>query len=259
VLTGADGRDMLAFGLSRGKPGVAGVRWCCFSRVLVYNGGMRSALATVALALLLPSAVMAAEIEGFDGGVFTNARLVHHFEFENCCWAITDELEPGNYALHLDPNTDEITFDGFESVTSIQVRVFDTEGGFAGVPSSAVIARGAGGDFAFRNAAELETWDTVTITSDDLGQLTGLPIGPIVSISFQASNENYGAYFDDILLELPDACYADFDGSGSLDLFDFLAFTNAFNTGDKVADCAPDGVLDLFDFLCFVNAFNLGC
>jgi hypothetical protein len=221
---------------------------------------MRPALATVAVcALLFPSAVKAAEIEGFDGGVFTNARMVHQFEFENCCWAITDALEPGNYALHLDPNTDEITFDGFESVTSIRVRVFDTEGGFAGMPSSAVIARGAGGDFTFRNAPELEKWGTVTITSDDLGQLTGLPIGPIVSLSFQASNENFGAYFDDIVVEPSESCYADFDGNGVLDLFDFLGFTNAFNAGDPAADCEADGALDLFDFLCFVNAFGAGC
>jgi hypothetical protein len=55
------------------------------------------------------------------------------------------------------------------------------------------------------------------------------------------------------------ACYADFTGDGALDLFDFLAFVNAFNAGEDRADCAADGALDLFDFLCFVNAFNQGC
>ncbi len=213
-----------------------------------------------ACALCLPIAASAgSEFEGFDGGVFTNPRIVHQFEYENCCWVITDELEPGNYALHLEPNTDGITFESFGGVKSVRVRVFDTEGGFAGVPSSPVIARGAGGDFTFRNASKLEAWDTVTITSDDMGQLTGLPIGPIVSVSFQASNENYGAYFDDIVLELEGGCYADFDGSGTLDLFDFLGFTNAFNAGEASADCAADGSFDLFDFLCFTNAFNAGC
>jgi hypothetical protein len=54
-------------------------------------------------------------------------------------------------------------------------------------------------------------------------------------------------------------CYPDFTGDGALDLFDFLAFVNAFNTDDPVADCDGDGDLDLFDFLCFVNAFNSGC
>jgi len=54
-------------------------------------------------------------------------------------------------------------------------------------------------------------------------------------------------------------CYADFTGDGTLDLFDFLGFVNAFNASDPAADCLADGVFDLFDFLCFVNAFNAGC
>lgn len=55
------------------------------------------------------------------------------------------------------------------------------------------------------------------------------------------------------------ACAPDLDGSGALDLFDFLAFNNLFNAGDPGADFTADGELDLFDFLAFVNAFNAGC
>ncbi len=58
---------------------------------------------------------------------------------------------------------------------------------------------------------------------------------------------------------LPPRCDADLDRSGSLDLFDFLAFLNLFNAEDPTADCTTDGAFDLFDFLCFVNAFNAGC
>lgn len=54
-------------------------------------------------------------------------------------------------------------------------------------------------------------------------------------------------------------CYPDFTADGQLDLFDFLAYVNAFNAGDLQADCDNNGALDLFDFLCFVNAFNAGC
>jgi hypothetical protein len=54
-------------------------------------------------------------------------------------------------------------------------------------------------------------------------------------------------------------CYPDLDGSGTLDLFDFLAFVNLFNTADPAADCDADAQFTLFDFLCFVNAFNGGC
>jgi hypothetical protein len=54
-------------------------------------------------------------------------------------------------------------------------------------------------------------------------------------------------------------CYADFDGDGDLTIFDFLAFQNAFDSGDSAADCDEDGSLTLFDFLCFQNAFDAGC
>ncbi|MEQ8318186.1 MAG: GC-type dockerin domain-anchored protein [Phycisphaerales bacterium] len=55
------------------------------------------------------------------------------------------------------------------------------------------------------------------------------------------------------------ACYADFDEDGSLTIFDFLAFQNAFDAGDLIADCDEDGSLTIFDFLCFQNAFDAGC
>jgi hypothetical protein len=55
------------------------------------------------------------------------------------------------------------------------------------------------------------------------------------------------------------ACIADCDGSGAVDLIDFLCFQNAFDAGDPKADCTGEGVLDVFDFLCFLTAFEDGC
>lgn len=54
-------------------------------------------------------------------------------------------------------------------------------------------------------------------------------------------------------------CIADCDGSGTVDLLDFLCFQNAFMAGDPKADCTADGVIDIFDFLCFQGAFEDGC
>ncbi|MFG0286386.1 MAG: LamG-like jellyroll fold domain-containing protein [Phycisphaerales bacterium JB039] len=54
-------------------------------------------------------------------------------------------------------------------------------------------------------------------------------------------------------------CEADFDGSGSLDFFDFLAFQNAFGASDLRADLDLIGLLDLFDFIMFQNLFGAGC
>ena len=60
-------------------------------------------------------------------------------------------------------------------------------------------------------------------------------------------------------------CYADCDGSGMLDIFDFLCFQNSFVNGEPYAcDCDTSTgtnppVCDIFDFLCFQNAFVAGC
>ena len=55
------------------------------------------------------------------------------------------------------------------------------------------------------------------------------------------------------------ACRADFNEDGTLDLFDFLAFMNAFDAGEALADFDFDGELTVFDFLAFQNRFDQGC
>jgi hypothetical protein len=57
----------------------------------------------------------------------------------------------------------------------------------------------------------------------------------------------------------PRPCYADCDGNGGLDIFDFLCFQDAFVAGDPYADCDGNNTLDVFDFLCFQDAFVTGC
>ena len=54
-------------------------------------------------------------------------------------------------------------------------------------------------------------------------------------------------------------CYADCDGSGGLDFFDFLCFQNEFAAKTAYADCDGSGGHDFFDFLCFQNEFANGC
>jgi hypothetical protein len=54
-------------------------------------------------------------------------------------------------------------------------------------------------------------------------------------------------------------CYADCDGSGELDFFDFLCFQNEFAAASAYADCDGSGSHDFFDFLCFQDAFAAGC
>ncbi|MFI4917509.1 MAG: M12 family metallo-peptidase [Phycisphaerales bacterium JB060] len=54
-------------------------------------------------------------------------------------------------------------------------------------------------------------------------------------------------------------CRTDLNKDGSVDLFDFLAFQTAFDSGNPTADFNNDTVLDVFDFLEFQNQFAQGC
>lgn len=52
------------------------------------------------------------------------------------------------------------------------------------------------------------------------------------------------------------ACIADFNGDGVKNILDFVAFQNAFTSGDLAADCNGDGLLNILDFVCFQNEFE---
>ena len=89
-----------------------------------------------------------------------------------------------------------------------------------------------------------------------------------LSFVFDTKDQYYNAYrgwqIDGIRWAVTDVvcgdgCYADFNGDGTLDFFDFLAYTNSFNAGEDNADCDNGGNLDFFDFLCYTNEFNAGC
>jgi hypothetical protein len=105
-------------------------------------------------------------------------------------------------------------------------------------------------------------WASDTATLDYFGMAVGVGRHAVVAGApgddTMAGEDAGSAYF--YRIDCPLDCYADFDGSEELDLFDFLAFVNAFNAGEESkADCDQNQSLDLFDFLCFVNAFNEGC
>ncbi|MFG0284140.1 MAG: GC-type dockerin domain-anchored protein [Phycisphaerales bacterium JB039] len=55
------------------------------------------------------------------------------------------------------------------------------------------------------------------------------------------------------------SCLADCDGSGALDVMDFVCFQELFSAGNLACDFDEDGMLTLFDFLAFQNEFAGGC
>lgn len=54
-------------------------------------------------------------------------------------------------------------------------------------------------------------------------------------------------------------CVADFNGDGTLDIFDVFNFLDAFNSGQGAADLNNDGVWDIFDVFIYLDLFNAGC
>ena len=81
--------------------------------------------------------------------------------------------------------------------------------------------------------------------------------------------ERYGVYFAVFTVT---GCVADVVGAGIpipdgiVDGNDFIAFFNAYASGDPLADVAgpgasgpPDGIIDGDDFIAFINAYAAGC
>jgi hypothetical protein len=55
------------------------------------------------------------------------------------------------------------------------------------------------------------------------------------------------------------ACRADFNGDGSVNVQDFLAFLQAFAGADPRADMTGDGSVNIQDFLAYLQLFAAGC
>jgi hypothetical protein len=87
-----------------------------------------------------------------------------------------------------------------------------------------------------------------------------------IRVRMNNAGTNYEDVSDRNFSIIAATCYADCDqttGPGTLDIFDFLCFQNAFvNREPYACDCdttTGQGICDIFDFLCFQNAFVAGC
>jgi hypothetical protein len=54
-------------------------------------------------------------------------------------------------------------------------------------------------------------------------------------------------------------CLVDLTGDGNVDIFDVLAFVDAYNNADLIVDYNGDNVINIFDVLAFVDLYNAGC
>ncbi|MCA9278060.1 MAG: hypothetical protein H6815_04640 [Phycisphaeraceae bacterium] len=64
---------------------------------------------------------------------------------------------------------------------------------------------------------------------------------------------------DNLTFEVDAGCYADCDGSGALNIFDYICFGNEYAAGTSYADCDGSGQLNIFDYICFGNEYAAGC
>ncbi|QKK06980.1 MAG: hypothetical protein HND58_01580 [Planctomycetota bacterium] len=56
-----------------------------------------------------------------------------------------------------------------------------------------------------------------------------------------------------------DVCVGDFNGDGTVNTLDVLAFLNAWTAGEGSADINGDGTVNTLDVLAFLNAWTAGC
>jgi hypothetical protein len=147
---------------------------------------------------------------------------------------------------------------------AVNLSGFGSQNNEAEYPQGRGIAFGGGYYLTYSNGV-LSAWDGDGNRLDTT-VLNGAGQGFDSHFSLSYTNDKFwvvdssgGTWRGYQVLPRGNPCYPDLNQDGTLDLFDFLEFTNLFNAGDDVADCEADGAFDLFDFLCYTNAFNAGC
>lgn len=104
------------------------------------------------------------------------------------------------------------------------------------------------GRFYSFNADLTQRWD-VAVTNVNIGAPAIGPDGTLIVCGVS----------NDVRAYRTDRCVADFNGDGSVDTLDVLAFLNAWAAGDPRADVNGDGLVDTRDVLAFLNLWNAGC
>lgn len=56
-----------------------------------------------------------------------------------------------------------------------------------------------------------------------------------------------------------DGCYADCDSNGTLNIFDYICFGNAYSASDEYANCDNNCDFNIFDYICFGAAYADAC
>ncbi len=90
-------------------------------------------------------------------------------------------------------------------------------------------------------------WPLDTVEGDTTPDLAGVNPGTLIGGPVLAGADRC------------EPCAPDFNGDGTVDTRDVLAFLNAWNARDPSSDYNGDGIIDTRDVLSFLNAWNAGC
>ena len=83
-------------------------------------------------------------------------------------------------------------------------------------------------------------------------------IGVTVETASDSDSSNNAAY-DAVRVTFGEDCVADFNGDGSVNTQDFIAYLNAWSAKDPSADMDDNGVINTQDFIAFLNLWTAGC
>ena len=123
---------------------------------------------------------------------------------------------------------------------------------------------GPGAQQAARDWLDAAGWSTLTFggvtyhlsTATD-GGLDGVLLSDGLHLNSLPAAAFYAKLLGDAIAA--SACPADFNGDGSVDSRDVLAFLNTWAAGDSSADFNSDGVINTMDVIDFLNAWNEPC
>lgn len=167
----------------------------------------------------------------FDGGAWEQVQILHS----------TTPQHGGHFGW-------DVAIDG--DLIAVGAR---SEGDFPGFGSTHVFRRGIDGQWFHSARVELD------INGLDYGEAVAIGNGQLVVGSSEVGHMGEDQGVADVFNLSCLICHTDLDGDGTLSIFDYLVFFNAFDAGDPVADFDGDGEFTIFDFLAYQTAFDLGC
>lgn len=138
----------------------------------------------------------------------------------------------------IDPGTGALTSTGYFFDVGLQGTIGDIVeiGGFVFITDESTAIDGVYGLYSF-------------VLNDD-GSLTHN--GPIVPTPGTRPETM-------VVWDPAGACPGDFNGDGTVNTLDVLAFLNAWSAGDPRGDFNGDGTINTLDVLAFLNAWSAGC